>query len=171
MKWIYRFFTILMLSAALIGPFFLDNQDGEAMLSMPDISDLNPSKLISSASIGSSEEAGQPNDPLISSSRTVFKWKDEHGVWHYGDQAPEQNATVSTLNVDTNTNIIQSLKIEPEVEIPPDTEAVTGAITPMPTKGEDFLTMDRAMNIMNDAKAVQGMMNSRNAQLKAITGE
>ena len=33
------------------------------------------------------------------------------------------------------------------------------------------LTIDDAMNVMNDAKAVRDMMESRNEALKAITGE
>ena len=75
------------------------------------------------------------------------------------------------MQVDTNTNIIQSLKIEPKVE---EQQVQQEANPPkqLPdrlTSGE--LSMENAVNSINDALLVRDMMESRNKQLKAISSE
>src|SRR3989338_4004900 len=96
MKWIYRFFTIAMLMGALAVPFFINNKDDKPMLSMPTASDLMP---------------GNTEAMLPGNNRTVYKWKDADGVWHYGDQPPASGTTkVETMSIATYANIIQSLK-------------------------------------------------------------
>lgn len=165
MKWIYRIFTLGILAAALIGPFFINKPDGEPIMSFPTTDNFNPAKLLSS-------DKGAPAISTNSgSSATVYKWKDAQGQWHYGDQPPSDNPTVSTLQVDTNTNIIQSLKIEPEAPEEPEVPASKPKqkLPERLTDGE--LSFDNALNSLNDAKLVRDMMESRNDQLRAITGE
>lgn len=158
MKWIYRIFTLVILGGALAIPFFMKNKQGEPMMSLPEIKDLSPSEMISST-------------PGISSERTVYKWKDANGVWHYGDQPPE-GSQFSTLVVNDQTNIIQSTPI-PE-KAPPPTKVASNAETKNtytpPKNNEDTLTLDRALNIVDDAHAVREMMEQRNQQLDSITG-
>ena len=166
MKWIYRIFTLGILAAALIGPFFINKPDGEPIMSFPTTESLNPAKFLSS---DKPTATGSPS--FSSSSATVYKWQDAQGQWHYGDQPPSDNPSVSTLQVDTNTNIIQSLKMGPDE--PDQLEAVPEqANQKLPerlTNGE--LSFDNALNAINDAKMVREMMESRNDQLKAINGE
>ena len=166
MKWFYRFFTMGILAAAIIGPFFIKKPDGEPIMSFPTTEDLNPTNLLSSDK--SSTSGGNAFNPT---STSIFKWQDEQGQWHYGDAPPENNPSVSSLQVDTNTNIIQSLKMGPDE--PDQLEAVPEqANQKLPerlTNGE--LSFDNALNAINDAKMVREMMESRNDQLKAINGE
>ena len=163
MKWYYRFFTVAILAAALIGPFFLEKPDGQPIMEMPTASDFIPDKLMSDS--GSSEGISSSS----SSNQTFYKWQDEHGQWHYGDQAPTSSNKVSTLQVDTNTNIIQSLKIEPEETEESVQTTQQKKLPERLTSGE--LSFENASNALNDAKLVRDMMESRNSQLKAITGE
>jgi len=158
MKWIYRLLTVVMLCGALAVPFFINNQEGEPMLSLPKPSDLLPG-------------AGSQNTrhiPAISGSQTVYKWQDKDGVWHYGDTPPTDISHVSTLEVNSNTNLIQGM----EVETSP-AEVVTDApqSNPVQAPEQDVLSMDRALNILNEAKAVKGLMEARNEQLNTIVGE
>lgn len=166
MKWIYRFFTLGILAAALIGPFFINKPDGEPIMSFPTTENLNPTTLFSGDKPASSAQTS-----FSPTSTTIFKWQDAQGQWHYGDDPPENNPSVSTLQVDTNTNIIQSLKIE--LEQPEILEGVPAqANQKLPerlTDGE--LSFDNALNAINDAKLVRDMMESRNDQLKAISGD
>jgi len=175
MKWIYRLFTLAMLSAVLIGPFFMDSKDGKPMMSLPSLSDFNPASLIPGNSDASDNSVIL--DALPSSKSTFFKWQDKNGNWHYGDQAPINTNDVSTVEVDSNANIIQSLKLEKDED---DNETGRGSnnnfhakhnVTAPPKDGEDFLTIERTMNILNDAQSVQGMMDSRNDTMKAALGE
>jgi len=169
MKWIYRLFTLGILSAAIIGPFFLKTQNGQPVIEMPSVDDFIPDQIIPDSLMPGS---GQPSDAAATSStgKTFYKWQDEHGNWHYGDQPPVGGPKVSTLQVDTNANIIQSFKIEPEEE----DESLPNqpAQAKLPERlGSGELTLDSAVNIMDDAKAVAEMMNSRNEQLKTLSGK
>lgn len=158
MKWIYRIFTLAILAAALAIPFFMKNKQGEPMMSLPEIKDLTPSSLVS-------------NTPNMSSDRTVYKWKDANGVWHYGDQPPE-GSQFSTLVVNDKTNIVQSTPVPEKTPMPtttiPNTDNKKGYSPPK--NNEDTLTLDRALNIVDDAHAVREMMEQRNQQLDALAG-
>jgi len=174
MKWIYRFFTVSMLAAVLIGPFLMDNKNGKPMMSLPNFSDFNPASLIPGNSDASDSSAIL--DALPSSKTTVFKWQDKEGNWHYGDQAPGDKTKVSTVEVDSNTNIIQSLKLENDEDENNKGDSSQSFhaqhnMTAPPGEGEDFLTIERTMNILNDAQSVQGVMDSRNDRLKSALGE
>ena len=165
MKWIYRIFTLGILAAALIGPFFINKPDGEPIMNFPTTDNFNPAKLLSS---DKPEATGTAS--FSPSSATVYKWKDAQGQWNYGDQPPSDNPTVSTLQVDTNTNIIQSLKIEPEV--PEEEITSVKAKQKLPERLSDGeLSFENAVNALDDAKLVRDMMESRNDQLKAIVGD
>lgn len=164
MKWYYRFFVVAILAAALIGPFFIKTPDGKPVMEMPTAKDFIPEKLFSS------ESDSNISSPLPSGKQSYYKWQDELGQWHYGDQPPSDSSKVSTLQVDTNTNIIQSLKIEPEMteDVPPEANQQQ-KLPDRLSNGE--LSMENALNSINDALLVRDMMESRNEQLKAITGD
>lgn len=163
MKWYYRFFTVAILAAALIGPFFLEKPDGKPIMEMPTAADFIPDKLMPAGDSGSIGSISSP------ANQTFYKWQDEQGQWHYGDQPPTGSTKVSTLQVDTNTNIIQSLKIEPEKTEETIEPTQQKKLPERLTDGE--LSFENATNALKDAKLVRDMMESRNEQLKAITGE
>jgi|TARA_R110001599_G_C12015699_1_gene638483 hypothetical protein len=165
MKWYYRFFVVAILAAALIGPYFIKKPDGSPIMDMPTASDFIPDNLLPG---GSSTDSSTNNTPP-SSSQTYYKWQDDQGQWHYGDQPPTSPSKVSTLQVDPNTNIIQSLKIEPEIKEQPQQANQQEKLPDRLTDGE--LSFDNAVNALNDATLVRDMMESRNDQLKAIVGD
>ena len=160
MKWIYRLLTFAMLGGAMLLPFFMNNNEGEPMFSLPETKDLIPSGL-------SSENT---NSVLPSSSQTFYKWQDENGTWHYGDTPPPNGPKVSTIEVDSNANVIQSFSAPPpkkEVKSTPTPSAIdTESDNPL----NNVLSFERAANVLNDAKKVQGLMDNHNAQLEAISG-
>lgn len=156
MKWIYRFLTIASLVAALAIPFFINNKDDKPMLSLPTASDLMPGKT----------EAMLPGN-----TRTVFKWKDANGVWHFGDQPPASSTTkVETMSIATDANIIQSIK-PPAPEAPAEPAPSKSQTPAMTDSNEDMLSFERFKNVMNDAKGAAQLMEQRNAHLKEITGD
>lgn len=169
MKLISRFFTLSLLAAAIILPFFLKTENGSPTLVMPTADDFIPDKLLPDSITGKQSTPKNTAATTTSSTQqTFYKWQDAEGNWHYGDRPPPGSGDVSTLQVNTNTNIIQSLKIEPEEK--PDVS--TGTQPQMSDSLSDGqLTIDDAMNVMSDAKAVRDMMESRNDALKAITGD
>jgi len=159
MKWIYRLLTLAIIGGAMLFPFFMDNNEGKPMFSLPETKDLIPSSLLS----------GKTTPVLPSSSQTFYKWKDEHGTWHYGDTPPTNGPRFSTIEVDSNANVIQSIPVTPVQK--PTSPASTPKTSNTPdTPLSNVVSLERAMNVLNDAQNVQGLMDSHNAQLEATTG-
>lgn len=157
MKWVFRLTSVLLLIAAMGLPFFIDNKNGEPMLSLP-----------STEGLLNTESATSAIAPALPSTTKVFKWKDENGVWHYTDQAPKGNANVETVEVNSRTNIIQGLNIAEPNESTNTAADISANMTP---PDADFLSLERAKNIMSDAKLARQAMEQRNQQLQAIVGE
>ncbi|WP_020409956.1 DUF4124 domain-containing protein [Hahella ganghwensis] len=106
--------------------------------------------------------------------RQVYKWKDSEGVWQYSDAPPPEGTEVATLSVSNKANIIQSVKVpeeEPENTISPTSQISSEAQKTLEEAAdEDVLSFDRALNIMEEAKAVRELMNARNQHLNEIAG-
>jgi len=157
MKWIFRLTTVLLLIGALGIPFFIDNKNGEPMLSLP-----------STDGLLSSNEDTPVAAAILPHTTKVFKWKDANGVWHYTDQAPSDKINVETVEIDSRTNVIQGLYHTDKNEEPDSATSIAAKMTP---PDSDFLSMDRAMNVMKDAKLARKAMEQRNQQLQEIVGE
>ncbi|MDX1452434.1 MAG: DUF4124 domain-containing protein [Oleiphilaceae bacterium] len=154
MKWYYRIMTFGILGLALAFPFFIENKDGKPMLSLPTGDDIT----------ASAKKALPP--------ATVYKWRDANGQWHYGDNPPADARELTPMTINTNTNIVQSVKL-PKEEAPTVLSPVPGASGGYepPKSEEDLLTLDRAMNLMKDAQAVRDSMEARGEHLRQIVGE
>lgn len=157
MKWIYRLFTLAIIAGALIVPFFIDNQQGEPMLSLSESKDLLPT-FSPSAQSAQIEAHSQP-------ANKIYKWQDTEGQWHYGDTPPGQNATVVEVQINTNTNIIQPLDL-PEAQDAGQPESFSAQMSP---SDGDILSFERAKNVMRDAKLAAKAMEARNEQLRALS--
>lgn len=156
MKWIYRFITIAIIIGAFALPFFTSDQDGKPMLSVPEPRDFLSSVLKTA-----------PTEPVLpSSTQTFYKWKDEQGTWHYGDTPPTNGPTFSVVQVDGNTNIIQS--IPTNTTTPVNEPSSSSSITSPKASSESVLSLDNAANVLNDAKNVQNLIDNHQAQLEAI---
>ena len=159
MKWIYRLLTIAMLGGAVLFPFFMKDHKGEPMFSLPEAEDFVPASLSSDDTLPS----------LPSSAQTFYKWQDEQGTWHYGDTPPIDGPRFSTIEIDSNTNVIQSVAVEPTLDQKMATSPSPGTKSTTPDLPDsNILSLERAMNVLNDAQNVQNLMNNHNAQLEAI---
>lgn len=153
MKWVYRLFTLGILVVAIGIPFFIDNKQGEPMLSLPKASDILPGKAL----------LNEPSSALTGN-RTVYKWQDAQGGWHYGDTPPTDAQNVSAITVNSNTNMIQSSpKTKPEES--------SSTSTYQAPSDEDVLSFERAKNILKETKEVAKMLESRNQELGHIVGD
>lgn len=113
---------------------------------------------------GNSGDYSAP-EPVISSEetrQTYYKWKDENGRWHMGDEVPE-GAEVTAVEIDTAANIIQSIKTpakaaeeKEEVEQP---SAVMPGI-PMTVNPKDV------GKLIDDAKNIQTLLDERNQRME-----
>ncbi|RMF12978.1 MAG: DUF4124 domain-containing protein [Gammaproteobacteria bacterium] len=113
--------------------------------------------------------------------REVFKWRDADGVLHYGD-APPDGVKFETITVSNRINVIKSVPVERPEEKAARESPVAGS-SPRDAISEeakekleeaaqqDVLSVERAMDIMNEAKAVRELMEARNQQLSKLVGD
>lgn len=169
MKLIFRFFTFSILAIAIIVPFFLKTENGRPTLAMPSAGDFIPDKLLPDSITGNQSPASEAKPNISSHKVSFFKWQDASGAWHFGDNPPANAQNITTMNVNTNVNIIKSVKVES------DSDSGTYAVSPKTQMSSSLadgeLTPEDAMNVMSDAKAVRDMMEARNDALKNIVGE
>jgi hypothetical protein len=154
MKWIIRIITFGILGTAIVAPFFIKNKSGQPMMSLPTADDLTPS-------LGKEL-------PVGGGKRVFYKWQDERGRWSYGDEKPSNIENVELVSVDINANVMQALPKETSVES--QTSEPSGRYPKAqgyapPASSDDTLTLDRALNIVEDAHAVKKLMESRNQAL------
>ena len=162
MKWFFRLLTLGSMVVALSVPFWINQQRDAASGDAPDSGGFTLNRL----------------DPALpgSSERTVFKWQDENGRWHYSDAAPA-GTQAQSVTVDTRANIIQSV---PVAETLPELAAADAAMkTPRkntsespsddtPTEMEDLLSLDRLKNILQDTQQARQLMEQRNEALRDL---
>lgn len=167
MKLIFRFITLGILAAAIILPFFVKTENGRPTLAMPTTADFIPDKILPDSITGNTSSNPSASQKSSSSNKVSFyKWQDAAGNWHFGDQPPADAKNLKSMNVNTNANIIKSVKIEKE-----DNSSFYEAPKAPAHLTDGQLTADDAMNIMGDARAVRDMMESRNDALKSFVGE
>ena len=80
MKMFYAM-MVLMLLGALALPFFMEGPNGKPIMTMDKM-------------VGESVTSLIPSEPV-----EMYRWQDEHGVWQFGERAPEQ-APSAMMSVD-----------------------------------------------------------------------
>lgn len=164
MKWIYRLLIIAILGAAMAFPFFMNNHDNKPMFSLPNIENILPNIENILPSFFTSV------DTDVSDFRTFYKWKDKEGVWHYSDEPPTNGAAFSAIQVNNNANVIPSIPVKTKEETVANIREPSAQPAPPAPPSGDVLSLERAMNVLGDAKNVQNLMNERNSQLDALVG-
>ncbi len=161
MKWIYRIVTIAIIGVAFGMPFFIDNKQGKPMLSLPDFSDLKPESLV-------------PSRPKTTGVSTFYKWQDKHGQWHYSDQPPAPEKPFELITVNANTNIIPAIPSD-TVASPASLSASESPQEPShdaqqgrhPETTEDVLTLENALNLVEDTHKLKDSLDQRNRALES----
>ncbi|MCD8522269.1 MAG: DUF4124 domain-containing protein [Saccharospirillaceae bacterium] len=130
-------FMLVILGLAVAAPYFIKGPDGKPLLS----SGTEPELL-------STEQTRQ----------TYYKWQDNKGVWHFGDEVPD-GVVAQAVDIDTAANVIQSVKVpapqeseekkrqdEPDAKIPGLPMTINPADIP---------------KLLDDAKGVQTLVDQR----------
>lgn len=99
-------------------------------------------------------------NPLSDGKDKAYKWTDEHGVTHYSNEEPPVESAAEIIEVDPNTNIIQSIEI-PEKE----TEKEPSTITPV--EGPLYKP-ENIKKLIDDAKNVEKVLQDRHEQQEEI---
>ena len=115
-------------------------------LEMPDLEDLNPSKLTGSSS-GKS---------------TIYKWVDENGVTVYSESPPPQQIESESITIDPNANIVQATKI---------TEKEKSEVTKPSMPSGPIYSPGNVKKLVEDAKNVENLLNERHERQKKAMGD
>ena len=118
----------------------------------------------------------------------VFKWKDENGVWQFGNTPPPGLAGVETMTLQPNVNIMKSIDV-PEEE--PEERSRSGVVS----LGHDFKSgsskdkkdkkgvgiskeslenpyaPDSISELMKSSQNLQGVLNQRQQQQQNVLGK
>ena len=158
-SWMKRpiFIMLVLVALAFAGPMLLKKPDGTPFMESP-------------LDYFSSDSKGVNNTQTsINSSQSFYKWQAEDGTWHYSDQ-PQEGKNIETVTVNTNTNLIQGLRIEKE-EVKEPEKADEGrqetSSIPLPMT----VPFEKISEMLDDATNVQQLMDDRNKKTQeAIHG-
>lgn len=137
---------VLMLLGALALPFFMKGPGGEPIMTVDKM-------------VGESVTQIVPQEPL-----EMYRWQDEHGVWQFGERAPEQ-AVAARLAVDgARTNSMGSEWNMSEVV------SQAGASDPVDFKMPNSLTdaYRAAPELMGATKRAAQAMNGRQEDMDEL---
>lgn len=185
MKWIYRLSSVVILCAALSLPFYADYRSGGSFLNLEKI----PEKIISALKPSSAEIQTQDDSmgnslqslntdadsnlditPKSGGEVTYYRWQDEHGQWHFSDQAPEvaaEKAVVDPNALSTISGMDKAL-----IDRANNSGSASGPAQNKPpafTASEPSL--ENLTNVMENAQQAAQMMQERNEALSQIVGE
>jgi hypothetical protein len=152
------FIMLVLIAIAFAGPMLMKKADGTPFME-------SPLDYFSSDSKGTSSGQSSTN-----SSQSFYKWQDENGTWHYSDQ-PQAGQNIETVTVNTNTNLIQGLRIDKEEEKEPgkvkgEAKEETSSI-PLPMT----VPFEKVSEMLDDANNLQQVMDDRSSKIdKAIHG-
>lgn len=97
----------------------------------------------------------------------IYKWQDEYGQWHYGNQPPENITNAESLTINQNQNIMDAVK-EPE-SAAVQTETVT--TEPKKVTTPNPYSPEQVKKAIEDAQNVQNLINERfESQKKMLEG-
>lgn len=155
-------------------PFIMKRPDGRPLMSMSDLA--GDSALLKSFghmtrllgfNKGSVTLNGPDGDPVELT--TVHKWQDEDGNWHFSDDEPE-NIASETLKINPNQNILEMNDSELLKKIKGESEVASTHkdLAPPADMIPGMPTLDQAKKAMENAKAVQGMLDDHYKKLEGI---
>jgi len=188
-KWFYRLLTVIILVGALSLPFYADYRSGGSFLNLASIpskvaqaipesfEDMRTSIVSRVNSIGgaSNEDQENPTDNITGSTQNqaYYRWQDEHGQWHFSDEAPagkserailkpEQLSTISAMD----ESLIQRTMNQGKA-------SSTSSLSAAPNFSESTATpsLENVSELVQNAQHAAQLMNERNQALHNISSQ
>lgn len=157
------FIMLVLVAIAFAGPMLLKKPDGTPFIEFPSIE------------LPSTEESWDSSNNFSASgtNQSFYKWQDEDGTWHYSDEAPT-GKTVETITVNTNTNLIQGLRVEKnkienignESDIKKKPAIEETSVIPLPMT----VPIEKVTDMLKDAHNIQNIMDSRTKKIDQAAG-
>jgi hypothetical protein len=145
------FIMIALVAIAFAGPMLMKKPDGTPFMEAP------------------WESSNKSSDSSsVNTSQSFYKWQDEDGTWHYSDQ-PAAGQTIETVTVNTNTNLIQGLRIEKkeEKEAEKKQEPAKADVPSIPLPMT--VPLEKVSKMLEDASNMQQIMDDRKNKIDQAT--
>lgn len=158
-------FVAVVLTLAIAAPFYLTDPGGRPLLSLDRVTRLVA--LPSAVADMWEDPAPEGTDKLRVEGVGVYRWQDEHGIWQFGEAVPQGVAAEAVEVQSRITPLGSDWRGENADEESP------GSMVPgfggNPLGGSPLGAYTRAPDLLEKAKQVVDQIESRNAQLSALT--
>ena len=98
--------------------------------------------------------------------QTFYKWQDANGVWQFGDNPP-QGVQTFPVNIDTAANVLKPVD-KPSVKQASSGKTQISSDAPKPGSNA-VLNPELAQQAIDDAKAIQGILEQRSEMMNNLT--
>ncbi|MFP6807774.1 MAG: hypothetical protein VB957_11435 [Pseudomonadales bacterium] len=161
-KWAIKLMIVALVIAAG-GLFFIEGPDGNPLLSLDDLGLIAASfdpRTISSELLSDDSKAS-------SGPTTIYKWKDEEGIWQFSNTPVEQPG-VEVMEVDGNVNIIQALDMNAYNRASDSSPSPTSQIR-KEIPGVMTVSPGQAAQMMDTVNNLQETIDKRKADMDAMS--
>jgi hypothetical protein len=160
---------VFVMLIAFAGLFFVKDPKGNPFLTVDEFIPSVPSM----PSIPSLPEAADllpvsnPESFTKSGLTTIYKWRDEDGVWQFSNRAADAGLEVETLQLDGNINIMPSLATALVSQAKAETTSVdASAISNLPS-GMTTVAPEKIAEMMETVTNLQDTVDQRHKNLEA----
>jgi hypothetical protein len=150
------FIMCVLVAIAFAGPMLMKKPDGTPFIK-------SPLDWFSTSSTGSHN-----NESSSSTSQSFYKWQDDDGTWHYSDKPPAEK-NIETVTVNTNTNLIQGLRVVKKNEQPIIEKNLQPKVENSPMALPMTVPIEKISQILEDANNIQQLMDNRNKKIEQAT--
>jgi hypothetical protein len=150
------FIMCVLVAIAFVGPMLMKKPDGTPFIK-------SPLDWFSQSSTGFHN-----NESSSSTTQSFYKWQDDDGMWHYSDKPPA-GKNIETVSVNTNTNLIQGLRVVKKNEQPLIEKKSQLKVENAPMALPMTVPIEKISKILEDANNIQQLMDNRNKQIEQAT--
>lgn len=127
---------VLVLIAALAGPFFIRGPDGEPLARWGDVQEwfADAGRDVRSGFSAVTEKAARLAGDENAGKTPVYRWRDAQGAWHFSDEAPA-GVTSELIHIDGDANLVDA----PTVRRPASSPTPPSPLTVSPAKARDLV--------------------------------
>ncbi|MEM1262910.1 MAG: DUF4124 domain-containing protein [Pseudomonadota bacterium] len=154
---------LLLVIAALAGPFILKGSDGKPLWSIASVK-ASVQSVWNQLGNDAEQNLQAVGVDAMSDDVEIYRWQDENGQWHFSEEPPAGIAA-ETMTIDPDTNMI-SLPALPE-PLPAETAPDSGdaaAIQTQPPEG--IPSAEDTRQLMEDVRNLQNVVNERDQQIR-----
>jgi hypothetical protein len=147
------FIMCVLVAIAFAGPMLMKKSDGTPFIK-------SPLDWFSTSSTGSHN-----NELSSSTTQSFYKWQDDDGTWHYSDKPPAEK-NIETVTVNTNTNLIQGLRVVKKNEQSVIEKNLQPKVENSPMALPMTVPIEKISKILEDANNIQQLMDNRNKKIE-----